>query len=128
MRLRTLLGSSVLFAAACSSSSGPTDMIVIYADMKTPAGVCPTNRAPAATITVVDDQYMPKVVTVPVCGKVRWNFQAGSVHGVFPWDMGFPSSPVMSQGTYEYIFPIAGTFDYGCAIHGRMMPGQVVVK
>ena len=124
MRLLLLL---VLSALACSNS-GTTDMIVIYGDLRAPPGSCPTSGAPAATVVVVDDQYMPKTVTVPVCGKVRWNFQAGSVHGVFPWDMGFPASPIMSQGTYEYVFPIAGTYDYGCAIHGRMMPGQVTVR
>ena len=127
MRLR-LLFVWALSWAACSTSSSTTDMIVIYGDMKGATGTCPTNGTPSATVVVVDDQYMPKVVTVPVCGKVRWNFQASAVHGVFPWDMGFPSSPIMSQGTYEYVFPIAGTFDYGCAIHGRMMPGQVVVR
>lgn len=91
------------------------------------AGQCPTNKPPAATVSVFNDYYMPQIVNVPVCGKVRWEFQ-GSTHGVYPQDMRFPASPVMSQGTYEYVFPTAGTFDYICAIHGVMMPGRVIVK
>jgi plastocyanin len=89
---------------------------------------CPSNKPPAATITVKDDYYEPKEVTIPVCGKVRWNFQAGGTHGVFPWDMGFPESPVQASGTFEHVFPKAGVFEYGCAIHGRNMPGKITVQ
>jgi plastocyanin len=89
---------------------------------------CPMNKPPAATILVKDDYYSPQEVTIPVCGKVRWDFFAAGTHGVFPWDMGFPASPVQGIGTYEYVFPQAGVFDYGCAIHGRAMPGKVTVR
>jgi plastocyanin len=84
--------------------------------------------APTAVITVQDDYYSPQEVTIPVGGKVRWVFQAASQHGVFPWDMGFPGSNTMSTGTFENTFNQVGTFDYGCAIHGRAMPGRVIVK
>ncbi|MFO0622537.1 MAG: cupredoxin domain-containing protein [Polyangia bacterium] len=87
-----------------------------------------TDLTPSAVITVQDDYYSPKEVTIPVGGKVRWVFRAASQHGVFPWDMGFPASDTMAQGTYEHTFNQAGTFDYGCAIHGRAMPGTVIVK
>ena len=87
-----------------------------------------TDLTPSAVITVRDDYYSPKEVTIPVGGKVRWVFRAASQHGVFPWDMGFPASDTMAQGTYEHTFNQAGTFDYGCAIHGRAMPGTVIVK
>lgn len=113
-----------LFAGACNGSGEGA----AKADMGDMAGGCPNSGAPAATVTVVDDQYQPQSVTVPVCGKVRWNFQASSKHGVYPFDMNFPASPVMSQGVYEYAFPAAGTYNYGCAIHGHMMPGSVLVK
>ena len=83
---------------------------------------------PSAVITVQDDYYSPQEVTIPVGGKVRWVFRAASQHGVFPWDMGFPYSPTQSQGTFENTFNQAGTFDYGCAIPGRAMPGRVIVK
>jgi plastocyanin len=86
------------------------------------------DMAPSAVITVQDDYYSPQEVTIPVGGKVRWVFQAASQHGVFPWDMGFPGSNTMSMGTFENTFNQAGTFDYGCAIHGRAMPGRVIVK
>ena len=100
-------------------------MMAIQGDM---AGACSNSGTPAATVTVVDDQYQPQVVTVPVCGKVRWNFQAAAQHGVYPVDMGFPASTIMSQGVYEYVFPTAGTYNYVCAIHGQMMPGRVTVR
>ena len=86
------------------------------------------DMTPSAIITVQDDYYSPQEVTIPVGGKVRWVFRAASQHGVFPWDMGFPASETLSQGTFEHTFNQAGTFDYGCAIHGRAMPGRVIVK
>jgi plastocyanin len=118
-----LLILCVLGAVACNGSGD--NMAVPAADLR---GQCPTNGAPAANVTVVDDQYQPQAVTVPVCGKVRWTFQAAGKHGVYPWDMNFPASPIMSQGVFEYVFPAAGTYSYGCAIHGRMMPGSVTVR
>lgn len=120
-----LLLVCVLAAAACNGSGDGT---AVPYDLKGATGQCPTNGAPAATVTVVDDQYQPSAVTVPVCGKVRWNFQASGKHGVYPWDMNFPASPIMNQGVFEYVFPAAGTYSYGCAIHGRMMPGSVTVR
>ena len=121
-----LLLLCALGAMACNGSGDGIN--ALQTDMKAVAGQCPSNGAPAANVTVVDDQYQPQAVTVPVCGKVRWTFQASGKHGVYPWDMNFPASPVMSQGVFEYVFPAAGTYNYGCAIHGRMMPGSVTVR
>jgi plastocyanin len=121
---RILIG--VFLLGACQNTSATGDLAVGLPDGG--AGGCPLNLKPAATVTVTDDKYTPSSVTIPVCGRVRWNFMAGSQHGVYPWDMGFPASPVESMGTYEYVFPTKGTFDYGCAVHGRNMPGQVIVN
>ena len=124
-----ILTFTCTFTLACpGAESGAPDLALpqdlAVADM---AG-CPMNKPPAATITVRDDYYSPQEVTIPVCGKVRWQFMAGGTHGVFPWDMGFPESPVQATGTYEFVFPKAGVFDYGCAIHGRNMPGKITVQ
>lgn len=132
MRFRTVTRTGFVLAAlatGCSSSSPASDLGVAPDLAQAPdlAG-CPSGKPPAATITVKDDFYSPQEVTIPVCGKVRWVFTASGQHGVFPWDMGFPDSPVMAMGTYEYVFPKAGVFDYGCAIHGRNMPGKVTVQ
>ena len=127
--LSAILLSTCAFVAGCPSAETTDADMALPRDMAQPdmAG-CPTGKPPAATITVRDDYYSPQEVTIPVCGKVRWQFQAGGTHGVFPWDMGFPESPVQATGTYEYVFPKAGVFDYGCAIHGRNMPGKVTVQ
>ena len=127
--LLATLGVACALLTGCPSSGDSVNDMSLSNDLSTPdmAG-CPSNKPPAATITVKDDYYEPKEVTIPVCGKVRWNFQAGDTHGVFPWDMSFPESPVQATGTFEYVFPKAGVFEYGCAIHGRNMPGKVTVQ
>ncbi len=112
-----------VLALSCTDSTTDNPSVVVQ-DLRSPI----MDLAPTATITVQDDYYSPQEVTIPVGGKVRWVFRALSQHGVFPWDMGFPASNTMSMGTYEHTFNQAGTFDYGCAIHGRAMPGRVIVK
>jgi plastocyanin len=119
------LGLSLVGVLALSCTDTTTDTPpAVVVDMRAPI----MDLAPSATITVQDDYYSPQEVTIPVGGKVRWVFRALSQHGVFPWDMGFPGSDTMSMGTFENTFNQAGTFDYGCAIHGRAMPGRIIVK
>ncbi|HNO67959.1 MAG TPA: hypothetical protein PKI49_05570 [Pseudomonadota bacterium] len=112
-----------VLALSCTDTTTDTPPAAVV-DMRAPI----MDLAPSATITVQDDYYSPQEVTIPVGGKVRWVFRALSQHGVFPWDMGFPGSDTMSMGTFENTFNQAGTFDYGCAIHGRAMPGRIIVK
>lgn len=123
-----ILTFTCTFTLACPGVETGSDMALPLDQAVADMAGCPTNKPPAVTIMVRDDYYEPKEATIPVCGKVRWQFQASGSHGVFPWDMGFPEGPVLSTGTYEYVFPKAGIFDYGCAIHGRNMPGKITVQ
>jgi plastocyanin len=143
MRSVFLLAGAVVALAGCPSSStqpppGNSDMAVTMGpvdlagggggprDLK--PGPLLEDMAPAVTVVITDDKYTPQEVTISVGQKVRWSFQAAGVHGVNPWDMAFPASPVMRQGIFEFIFTVPGTYDYGCAIHGTQMPGRVVVR
>jgi len=140
MRSALLVAGALLALAGCRSPSiplGAQDLAVTSPPVDLAAGggirdLTPGPRledmVPSAIVVITDDKYTPQEVTISAGQKVRWSFQAAGVHGVNPWDMTFPASPVMRQGIFEYIFPVAGTFDYGCAIHGINMPGRVIVK
>jgi plastocyanin len=109
-----------------------------------PAGatVTPTPQPAIATVdvgsnggmTFIDRVSGSATSTIPVGGTVHWVW-AGGPHsstsgtclaGCTPdgnWDSG-----IMSGGTFDHIFPVAGTFPYFCTVHGVLMTGTVVVQ
>ncbi|AMB60616.1 hypothetical protein AWU67_16325 [Microterricola viridarii] len=81
----------------------------------------------AATITVKDMKFTPESVTIKPGQAVTWVFDDGVVkHDVVAVDASFVSE-MMTQGTYTHVFTEAGSFDYGCSPHPRML-GVVTVK
>ena len=44
------------------------------------------------------------------------------------WDADGASSGVRSAGTYQKLFPTAGSYAYHCSVHGQAMAGTVVVQ
>lgn len=81
----------------------------------------------AATIVVKDMTFTPAEVTIAVGQAVTWVFDDGVVkHDVVAADGSFVSE-LMTQGTYTHVFGEAGSFDYGCSPHPRML-GVVTVE
>jgi len=75
----------------------------------------------------------PAVDTVAVGGTVTWTWTntQGISHSVQSrGSTGFASSPIMSGDgrTYAVTFPVAGAYQYDCAVHGAAMSGTVVVR
>ncbi len=130
------LALALVILAGCSSKTSPAsdDLSVAAADLSAPPAMADLARSPdlaagpTVQVTVTDDKYTPSMLTIAVGTTVKWSFQAAGPHGVFPLNNSFPPSPVMAQGTYAYTFTSPGTYDYQCAVHGSMMPGQILVK
>ncbi|WP_233279425.1 plastocyanin/azurin family copper-binding protein [Microterricola pindariensis] len=81
----------------------------------------------AATITVKDMAFSPAEVTIKPGQAVTWVFDDGVVkHDVVAADGSFVSE-LMAQGSYTHVFTEAGSFDYGCSPHPRML-GVVTVE
>ena len=65
--------------------------------------------------------------TVPVGTTVAWIFADSEEHNVTSVAGSFGMSPDTLSGQFQYQFTTAGTFGYGCSIHGAAMAGYSVV-
>jgi plastocyanin len=86
--------------------------------------------AAAATVTLSNFQFGPKVVRIKAGGEVTWEVKEGT-HTVTA-DNGSFESPTLSAGKkYSHTFPTPGTFKYYCSFHGAKgghdMAGTVIV-
>ena len=70
--------------------------------------------------------FAPATLTVKAGSTVTWTNKDEDPHTVVAGDGTFRSEALSAGGTYQFTFPIAGTFDYICSIH-PFMHGTVVV-
>jgi plastocyanin len=75
----------------------------------------------------------PAVDTVAAGATVTWTWAAGESLPHSVQSLGSPSftsSAIQSGGgsSYQVTFPTAGTYQYDCAVHGKMMTGTIVVQ
>jgi plastocyanin len=80
------------------------------------------------SVQVIDNEFNPSSITVPVGTTVTWTFNgAYSAHNV-TFATGSVSSGDKTSGTYTRTFNVAGSYPYNCTIHGAAMSGTVVVQ
>jgi plastocyanin len=80
-----------------------------------------------STVAVVNNQFNPATITVPVGGTVTWQWNSGGVTHNVTFQDGTTSGD-MSSGSFPRTFQAAGTFPYLCTIHGSLgMTGVVNV-
>jgi LPXTG-motif cell wall-anchored protein len=95
----------------------------------------------AASVSIVDDAFSPKTITVHVGDIVTWSDNGHDPHTVTADSGAFDSSPSCPSdvstclhfgSTYSHTFSTAGTFAYHCKIHGAAggigMSGVVLVE
>jgi len=84
--------------------------------------------APAATtaaVSVRNDAFTPRVVTVRKGGTVTWTWRSDDrPHNVFSPSF---ASATISKGTYRRRFAKAGVFRYVCTLHSNM-EGSISVR
>lgn len=83
-------------------------------------------------VRVVDDEYSPTLVRIPVGGTVRWGFNGANPHNVVASDGSWTSQNIVPRGSsYERTFTEPGVYPYFCTFHatpdGQGMAGVVVV-
>jgi plastocyanin len=83
------------------------------------------------TVTLVNFQFQPKVITVSAGSTVRWVNTQG-VHAVDSDQDFFKSSILHSGGIFRHTFNRPGVFPYHCDFHGGPggigMAGRIVVR
>ena len=133
------LGALCLWAACGSDEPSPRaptsvpaspDMAAAMPSTPPTPSMPPTMPSAPATagVSVMDEFYSPKDVTVAVGGTVTWTWRAQELHTVTSDTGVFDSSPPKSSGTFSFTFTSAGTFPYHCLVHGFHMSGTVTVQ
>ena len=80
----------------------------------------PLNQNPQTyTINIQNNAFNPSSVQIAVGGTVKWVNMDSVKHE--PKGRVFDSGPLEQNGTFEYTFKSAGTYNYQCAIHPSML-------
>ena len=86
-------------------------------------------------VQVMNNQFMPATITVPVNTTVTWIWAQGALqHNIVPDNQSnVPNSPQVVNGPFmfSHTFTTAGTYNYHCAVHGGPgtgMHGTVIVQ
>lgn len=88
-------------------------------------------KAPAdkdvIVVNIKDLTLIPESVTIKVGQTVRWTNNDNRDYLLVARDQSFNSGNIRPKEKFEHKFTEAGTFEYGCAIHPRLI-GTVLVE
>jgi plastocyanin len=101
----------VTLALGCSGDDGPSD---------------PGNGDTDFTVSVVNNQFNPSALSVPVNSTVTWQWNSSGVEHNVTFQDGSPGASSRATGSFPRIFSAAGNFPYLCTLHPGMS-GQVTV-
>ena len=79
-----------------------------------------------ASVKVIDTDYSPKAIRVPVGATVTWKFSGSLSHTVTDESNSFDSGTKQQGDSFAHTFSAAGEFDYYCIIY-HIMAGRVIV-
>ncbi len=101
-------------------------------------GTTPTNSGGTGTfngtVRVIDNQFVPRDITISAGDSVTWSFEGSNIHTVTEGaQLGNPSplfgSDFMDSGTFGYRFTTTGSSPYHCIPHFSLdMRGAVTVQ
>src|SRR5579862_8419916 len=79
-------------------------------------------------VNIDNFSFTPATLTVPVGAKVTWTNKDDVPHTVVSTNKAFPHSPALdTDQSFSYAFAKAGTYEYYCSVHPKMV-GKVVVQ
>lgn len=105
--------AAVALAAGCGSSSPAT-------------GPTPPTSA-TSRVSIIDFQFQPSSITVPVGAIVSWKNNGAVAHTVTSDTGVFDSGQLQPGMEYVNAFNTAGTYPYHCSNHPTQMSGTVIV-
>ena len=83
--------------------------------------------AKAVTIKIVNMDFSPGVITVPVGSQVTWLNDDDDAHDIVADNnKSFRSKPLDTGDSYAFTFTQPGTYGFHCGIHPHMV-GKIVV-
>jgi plastocyanin len=116
MKQRYFGGATVALLLALAAACTLHPARAKGADAKTPTEVRVDNFT-----------FNPDTITVPVNSTVTWVNKDDIPHVIASTDRVFKSKALDTEDKYSYMFAKAGTYEYYCSIHPKMV-GKVVVQ
>lgn len=96
-----------------------------------PAGTTPEPLTDTATVSMIDFEFVPKVLTVPAGTTVVWANNGAVQHSATADDGSFDTGLFNAGGQATITFDTPGSYAYYCTLHGTAggggMAGTVVV-
>jgi uncharacterized protein (TIGR03000 family) len=86
------------------------------------------NQVEIVTVTLYDNYFRPKTITVSAGTTVQWRNAGRHSHTVTSDRNGWDSGELYPGEVFSYTFNRPGTYAYHCAVHPDEMRGAVVVK
>ena len=87
-----------------------------------------TPAADGSLVTLLDDRFEPRTITVAAGTRVTWLNRGRNWHSVASFDGAFESGKISPGERYQYTFTSVGTFQYLCKHHAMQgMIGTVIV-
>jgi plastocyanin len=132
-RLRALDDRAVLARFTVKEAERFLDRVkrapkLIEQAMPAPGGSYPQLRATASSVTLSDNSFQPRTITVPAGGTVQWTNRGSHAHTVASNDGRWGSGKLDPGAVYRQTFARPGTYPYYCKLHPREMRGVVIVK
>lgn len=87
----------------------------------------PVAYAPAPTVEIQHDSYVPASLTVTAGESVTFKNEDDDAHTVTAIDGAFDSKGLDTNAAWRYTFSRPGTYRYFCELH-PFMKGTIVVK
>ena len=114
------LGSAIMLFVLCMAviAISETGLRVAAAAETTPA---------AAEIKIDNFRFTPRMLTVQAGTKVTWTNRDDIPHNIVSSEHKFKSKPLDTDDAYSFPFTEAGTYQYFCGLHPKMV-GKVVVE
>ncbi len=81
----------------------------------------------STTIDVVDRDFKPDSIQIPIGSTVTWAFKGDEIHDVTDDRDRFASEKLRKGDTFEWKFDQRGEFYYYCSIH-HIMQGTIIVQ
>ena len=101
---------------------------LVMSSCGTPATSQPSGSGNKYQVNIDNFSFTPQTLTVPVGAKVTWTNKDDVPHTVVSTNKAFPhSSALDTDESFSYAFTKAGTYEYYCSVHPKML-GKVVVQ
>jgi len=101
---------------------------ILKSSAVTPDANSRDNSGQAYNISIDNFSFAPATLTVPVGAKVTWTNKDDVPHTVVSTDNAFTHSPALdTDDSFSHTFAKAGTYEYYCSVHPKML-GKIVVQ